>query len=55
MEQILILDDFFLEDDESFSVSIEPINNLDEGFFPVVTTDDSVIITIFDNDGEWQN
>ena len=50
-QQILIFDDRFLEDSETFSLVLEPINNLDEGAFPVVVIDDTINITIIDNDG----
>lgn len=50
-EQILIFDDQFLEELETFSLSLEPINNLDEGAFPVVVIDELINITIIDDDG----
>ena len=54
-EQILILDDPFLEEVEFFNISIEAINNLDEGFFPVILSNSSETIAISDNDGELLN
>ena len=50
-EQILIFDDQFLEELETFSLSLEAINNLDEGAFPVVVIDGLINITIIDDDG----
>lgn len=50
-EQILIFDDQFLEELETFSLSLEAINNLDEGAFPVVVIDELINITIIDDDG----
>ena len=50
-EQIVILDDPVLEDVEFFTISIEAINDLEAGAFPVVAIDNSVVISMEDNDG----
>ena len=50
-EQILIIDDQFFEESETFFLMLDPINNLDEGAFPVVVFDDIINITIIDEDG----
>ena len=52
-QQILIFDDRFLEEPETFFLVLEPINNLDEGAFPVVVIDDTINIIIIDNDGRY--
>ena len=50
-EQIVILDDAVLEDIKFFTISIEAINDLEAGDFPVVAIDTSVVISMEDDDG----
>ena len=52
-EQIIILEDPLLENPETFLINVEPINDLEAGFFPVITVDNTATITIVDNDGKY--